>query len=248
MRFVFTPDWFLGNDVLIEGFSFMVLLIFSILAIRNYLLSKNRKFLHLGTGFGLIGLAQLATVLTKLVLYYDFGPSQQIGAAIIASQVFNSVDIFYNLGFFFHKFLTLAGLYVIYRLPRTKKSAWDIVVGIYFIMVSVVMMGNFYYLFHLTALVILIMIGRNYYKLYQKNKFKNTIILWFAFCVLALSQLIYILSPLETMYVLANILELITYIVLLILVALILYYGKKKKPNGHNLRHVKNNSRKKKRN
>jgi len=248
MRFVFTPDWFLGNDVLIEGFSFLVLLIFSILAIRNYMLSKNKKFLYLGTGFGLIGLAQLATVFTKLVLYYDIGPSQQIGAAIIATQVFSNVDIFYNLGFFFHKFLTLAGLYIIYRLPRHKKSTWEIVIGIYFLIVSTLLGSSIYYLFHLTAFVLLVMIGRNYYKLYLKNRFKNTIILWFAFCVLALSQLIYILSPLEAMYVLANILELITYIVLLILVALILYYGKKKKPNGHSIRHVKNNSRKKKRN
>ncbi len=248
MRFVFTPDWFLGNDVLIEVFSFIVLLIFAILAIRSYILGKNRKFLYLGAGFGLIGLAQLATVLTKLVLYYDIGPSQQIGAAIIASQALNNVDIFYNLGFFFHKFFTLAGLYVIYRLPRANKSLWDIIIGIYFLIVSTLGGSSIYYLFYLTSFVLLVMIGRNYYKLYEKNKHRNTIILWFAFCVLALSQLIYILSPLESMYVLANMLELITYIVLLILVALILYYGKKKKPNGHNLRHVKNNSRKKKRN
>jgi len=44
MRFVFTPDWFLGKDVLIEGFSFIVLLIFAILAIRYFKLNKIEIF------------------------------------------------------------------------------------------------------------------------------------------------------------------------------------------------------------
>jgi hypothetical protein len=248
MRFVFTPTWFIGKDVLIEAFSFIVLFIFSILAIRSYKLNKNRKFLYLGTGFALIGLAQFANVLTKLVLYYDVGPSQQIGAAIVAAHVLSSVDIFYYVGFFLHKFLTLSGLYIICRLPREHRSIWDSILIIYFIVISALGSQEIFYLFHITALVILLFIGYNYYKLYMRNQFKNTLILLFAFLFLGLSQLIYILSPVETMYVLANILELITYIVLLILVVIILYYGKKTKPNGHHIRHVSDNSRKKKRN
>ena len=71
VKIVFTPDWFLGKDVLIDFFSFLVLFTFFILAVKTYKLNKNRRFLYLGWGFGLIGLAQLAAVITKLVLYYD---------------------------------------------------------------------------------------------------------------------------------------------------------------------------------
>ena len=248
MRFVFTPDWFLGKDVLIEAFSFIVLLIFSILAIRSYKLNKNRKFLYLGTGFALVGLAQFAAVMTKLVLYYDFGPSQQIGAAIVAAHMLSSVDIFYYVGFFFHKFLTLGGLYIICRLPRNKTSMWDSVLVLYFIIISALGSQQIFYLFHITTLIILLFIIKNYYNLYDRNRLNNTLILLFGFIILAFSQLIYILSPFEAMYVLANILELATYIVLLILVVNILHYGKKKKQNGHNIRHASNNSGKKKRN
>ena len=110
VKIVLTPDWFLGADVFIEFFSFIVLLIFSILSVRTYKLNKNRSFLYLGWGFGLIALAQLAALITKLVLYYDIGPTQAIGQAIITSQLLSSVDIFYYAGFFFQRFLTLAGL------------------------------------------------------------------------------------------------------------------------------------------
>ena len=110
VKIVPTPDWFIGKDVVIEVFSLVVLAIFVFLAYRYYRMNKNRNILYLGSGFGLIALAQLATILTKLVLYYDIGPSQEIGQAIITSQIANSVDFFYYAGFFFHRFLTLSGL------------------------------------------------------------------------------------------------------------------------------------------
>lgn len=244
MKFVPTPDWFLGKDVIIEAFSFIVLFIFSFLAIRNYKLNKNKSFLYLGAGFALIALAQLAAVMTKLVLYYDIGPSQIIGAAIITSQLVSSVDIFYSAGFFFQRFLTLLGLYIIYRLPRHKKSVGDYVLIVYFILISALLSKGVFYLFHLTALVLLLLIFDNYHALYKKNKFVNTKILLIAFGILALSQLIFILSNIEIMFVLGNVTELISYTILLILIVRILKYGKKKKSNGYNIRHAGDNPRK----
>ena len=245
MKLVFTPDWFLGKDVLIEAFSFVILFIFSFLSIKNYKINKqNRKFLYLGVGFGLVALAQLAAVITKIVLYYDFSFTQEIGNAIITSQIVNSVDIFYYAGFFFHRLFTLLGLYIIYRLPRKKKSSGDLALGLYFIIISAIISKQVYYLFHLTALVILALIISNYYKLYRKNKFVNTQILILAFGLLALSQLIFILSTLGSFFVLANIVELISYITLLILIIRILQHGTKKKPYGNNIRYAGNNSKK----
>lgn len=243
VKIVLTPDWFLGKDVLIEFFSFIVLFIFSILAIRSYKLNKNRNFLYLGWGFGLIALAQLAAVITKLVLYYDIGPSATIGNALITSNLLNSVDIFYYAGFFFQRFLTLCGLYIIYRLPRVKKSVGDYVLVLYFILISSVLSTEFYYLFHLTALFLLVLIVNNYYGIYKKNKFVNTKILIVAFAMLALSQLIFVLSKVDALFVLASIIELVSFVGLLFLVIKILKYGKKKKSDGYHIRHVGNNTR-----
>lgn len=248
MKIVFTPDWFLGKDVLIDGFSFIVLLIFSVLAIRYFRMNKkNRKFLYLGVGFGLIALAQIATILTKIVLYYDFSFTQEIGQAVITSQIVKSVDIFYYVGFFFHKLLTLLGLYVIYRLPRKRKSYGDYFLVIYFIIISALVSKQFFYVFHLTALFFLIFIAGNYYETYRKNKSANTLILISAFGILALSQLIFALSKIGTFFVAANIVELVSYIILLILIVRILQHGKKKKPHGHNIRYTGNNPGKRRR-
>lgn len=244
MKIVLTPDWFLGFDVLIELFSFIVLVIFSTLSLRNYKLNKNKKnFLYIGIGFGLIALAQLATILTKTVLYYDFSLIQQVGNAIITNQVVSSVDIFYYIGFFFYKFLTLMGLYIIYRLHYKRSSIGDSALFVYFILLSALLSVEIYYLFHLTALFILLMIARNYYLIYKDNHFSNTKILMTGFGILAVSQFLFIFSN-ETLQATANVVELISYTLLLFLAIKIRKDGKKKKSDGNNIRHAGSNSAK----
>ena len=202
--------------------------------------------MYLGIGFSLIALAQMASILTKLVLYYDIGPAQVIGQAIITGQLLSSVNIFYYIGFFFHKFLILIGLFIIYKLPQKKMYMGDYVLVLYFIVLSAILgaYGEFFYFFHLTAFVLLILIVNHYYKIYKENKFANTKILITAFGILALAQLIYILSKIEILFVMANTLELISYVILLFLIIRILKYGEKKKSYGHHIRHVVNHPRK----
>lgn len=218
MKIVFTPEWFLGSDVLIEIFSFLVLIAFFILAYRNYKLSKNRSTKYLGLGFLAIALAELATVFTKVILYYDTTLTQNIGQMVVTSRVVQSVDIFYYVGFFFHKLLTLGGLYAIYRIPLKRKLERDSLLAICFIIISALFSSAFYYLFHLTAFILLLLIINNYWQIYIKNKSENTKILIAAFSLLALSQLIFILSKLNVCYVTAQILQLVSYLILLFLI------------------------------
>lgn len=246
MRFVLTPDWFIGNDVLIEVFSFIILLAFCFLAYKSYKLNrKNRSLFYLSSGFGLVALAQLAGILTRLVLYYNIGPSQAIGQAIITNHILSSVSIFYYAGFFFQRFFMLLGLYMIYRLPRENKSVGDYLLVAYFILMSAILGNEFYYLFNIAALFILVMISENYYRIYMKNKFVNTKILLFAFGILALSQLVFIFSKVPVVFVAASLIELIGYAILLILIVRILKYGKKTKPHGDNLGYAGDDSIKK---
>jgi len=248
MKIVFTPEWFLGGDVLIEIFSFIILFLFFYFSVKSYKLSKNKNSLYLGLGFLLIAIAELATILTKVVLYYDTTFTQQVGQMIVTYQVVSSIDIFYYIGFFFHKLFTLLGFYVIYRLPLKKKSFGDFFLALCFLIIAALFSQTFYYLFHLTALILLILITGNYYEIYKKNKAKNTKMLIMAFSILALSQIMFVLSKLGMLYVMAQIIQLVSYIILLILIVNILKYGKEKKSNRHNIRYAGSYRRKRRKN
>ncbi len=213
MKLVFTPEWFLSADVLIEVFSFLVLGIFCFLSCRYYKISRKKNFLYLGFGFLLIAVAQLAVILTKIILYYDTTFIQQVGQFIVTSHVVNSIDIFYYIGFFFQKFLTLAGFYIIYRLP--KRNFGDVLLAIYFLIISAVFSVKAEYVYHITVLVLLVLIIRNYYQVYLKNKSVNTKILIAAFVILALGHIVGLLSKMQVFYAVSNVIELISYVILL---------------------------------
>ena len=233
MRFVFTPDWFLGQDVLINLFSFLILGLFFFFSIKNYRVSKNKRLLYLGIGFLLIALAEFSVVLTKFAIFYDTSVTQGIGNLIITYDVVKSLDIFYYLSFFFNRLFTLLGFYIIYRLPL-KRISGDFVLVVYSIFVISLLSHNVYYLYHFTALIFLALVTRNYLKIYQENKLPNTGIFVVALSLLGLSQIMFILSNIGYIYVGAQIIQLISYITLLILIMRISKNGTKKQAK-HNL-------------
>jgi len=215
MKIVFTPDWFLGKDVMFDLVSFFILLAFFFLCTQSYRLNEKKNSLFLGLGFALIALAQLSSILTRSVLYFDTTFTQNIGQAIITYNVVKSVDIFYHLGFFFHKLLMLLGLFVIYKLPLKKKMRKDFVLLVYLLFISVLLPADLYFLFHLTTLILIVFIIRNYSVVYQRNKNKSTRFLIAGFYGLALSQVIFMFSNLGPLYVAADVIELVSYFLFL---------------------------------
>lgn len=244
MKMVFTPDWFLNSDVFIEIISFLVLFLFFLFTVKCYKINRKKSIIYLGIGFLLIAIGELSTILTKFILYYDLEITKEIGRAVISSQIVKTVDIFYYTGFFFNKFLTLLGLYIIYKIPSSKKLSVEFLLIVYLLFITAFLSHTFEQIYNLTALVLLIFIIRNYYKTYLKSKLTNTKILITAFVLMLISQAIFIFSKLSYTYIIAQNLQLVSYITLLILIIKILENGKEKKQDRHPSRHAKNYSRK----
>lgn len=230
MHLVFAPSWFFSTDILIEIISFFILFLFFVFSYKNYKLSGNKKALYLGIAFLLIALGEILSVLAKFALYYDFSFTYNIGKVIVTYTLAHSTQTIYKISFFFHRLLVLAGLFIIYRIPLKREvNLSDALLAVYFIVLSSLFGVEIYYLFHITVLVFLILIISNYYKIYAKNKSANTRLLINAFGVLALGHIVFILSSIKLVYVFAQILQLVSYLMLLFLILRILKHGKKKK-------------------
>jgi hypothetical protein len=238
MEIILPPQGFFNVDILIEGISFITVLFFSFLCIKNYKLNKDKKFLYLGGGFGLITLAQLIITVIKIVLFSDASFIGMNGEIMIPHNMLNFITLFYNTGIFAYRGLILLGLYVVYKIPK-KLFEKDSLLAIYLITIVTILSEDIIHLFHITALIILLLIISKYYEIHSKNKSKGTVILIAAFSGLALSNAIFIFARLMTpIYVAASLVELASYITLLTLIIRILKYGKnngKKKQNGYNL-------------
>jgi hypothetical protein len=238
MKVIFPPQWFLNIDILIEAVSFFIILIFSILCIKNYRLNKDKKFLYLGGGFGLITLSQLIVTITKAVVFYNASFVGTGGEIIIPYNLFDFVSVFSYVGFFAYRFLMLLGLYVIYKLPK-RVFEKDFLLVLYLIIIVTIFSREITHLFYITTFIILLLITKKYFDIYHKNKSKGTLILTVAFTGLASANAIFIFAKLMSpIYITASIMGLVSYIILLILIIRILEYGKndkKKKQDGYNI-------------
>jgi hypothetical protein len=241
--FLTVPNWFLTPDFLISVFSFLVLFIFLVLCIRNYKIDRNKAMLYLGIGFAFIALAQLTILTRKFGLYYNTFFTTYVGTSLVRYDVLTPSDLLYRVGIFFYKALTLVGLYIISRLPSKKKSIKDAFMIIYFIILAVLTSDVVNYLFRITAMALFALLSYNYYTLYRKNKFSNTLILSIAFGILSICQILFMMSQIDIVNIAADCLQLASYIILLVLVIRILKHGTKKEPDGYNLRHAEHHPR-----
>jgi hypothetical protein len=239
MEVVIPPIGFLNIDLFIECISFLTVLLFSILCIKNYKLNKDKKLLYLGGGFGLITLAELIITVSKAVLYSSASFVGMGGEIAIPYNLFDFVSVFSTIGFFAFRVLFLFGLYVLYKSPKSIFEK-DSLLMVYFAIVVTIFSKEVPHLFHITAFIMLLLIVLKYYDVYKKNKSKGTLILVLAFSGMALSNAIFIFARLmSVIYVTASLIALASYITLLLLIVRILEYGKnndkKKKPNGYNI-------------
>src|SRR3989338_10058620 len=70
LEVVYNPQWFYGKDIVIDLISVCVLLVISIFSVRyDFVMRKNRNYLHLASSFFIISLAFLAKILTYFVIY-----------------------------------------------------------------------------------------------------------------------------------------------------------------------------------
>lgn len=222
MEFVSIPQWFKLHDVGIDLFSFLILLVFFILCTSYYRMAKKKSFLYLGIGFLLIAVGQLAYVITKIPIYYNTSLTTTIGNMIVTYHIVNSIASVYFIGFFAYKLLTLVGFYIIYRLLAKEKFSGEFVLALFFIVISVIMSATAEYLFHITIIILLILIIARYYQLYKENRSANTGILMCAFMLLFISHIILAITGATVPVITANIIELLSYVILLLLIIRIL--------------------------
>lgn len=227
---VFTPKWFYGKDILIDIFSIVVLLLISFFMYRYYRLNKEKKYFYLGTSFVLIALSFVFKIVMNFTIYFPVTVKQNIGFLVFTYDVLKSSDVLFFYGYLLYRIFMLIGLFAffgIYKKP-SKSSTFLI---LYLLVISTWFSQNTYFIFHLTAFLILFMITYRLYENCKKTKHHTAVMLTLSFAIITLSQVLFIYIKLNPMlYVIAEIVQLIGYIVLLVTFIKVLSNVKKKKP------------------
>ena len=231
VAFIYPPQWFYGKDLLIDLVSILTLSLVAFFSFRYYLINKNnRNYLYLTVSFLLIALAFACKILTYFTIYYHIIETKHIGALTLTYQTIKSSDILFFLGYLLYRFLTLIGLYALYLIYQKDHSKSTIFLIVYLLLISAYFSNNAYYLFNITSLMLLILISRAFFKNYTLRGSQPSRLIFYSFSIISISQVIFIFIKINSLlYVFAEIVQLIGYILLLFAFIQVLRNAKKKK-------------------
>ena len=230
LNILYSPKWFYGKDIIFDIVSIIVLVLIGYFSFQYHQFDKKRKGHWLFTvSFFLLAVSFIFKILTNFTLYSLATHTQRVGFLILTYNFVHYSDLLFLIGTLVSRLFMLLGLYGLYSLYYQKQLKSTIFFIIYFILINTYFSDSAYYLFHLTALLFLFFIVGKYYLNYKKTHDKPARLLACSFCTIALSQIVFMFVGLYSLlYVLAESIQLIGYILLLISFVLVLRYGTKK--------------------
>lgn len=228
-------QWFRGFDLLIDIFSIIAVLLIALASYKYYRINRDQKYGHLALSFFVIASSFLLKALSYSLMYY-YKIIQLDEITLVVKVVETPIQgirpsfILFTMTLFLYRFLHLIGLYMLYYVYKRKYQRPDILIAVASIFLITYFSHQSWFAFHTLAFVLLGILVSHYYKLYMKNKRKNTKVLVMSFSIIALSQAIFVFSQIDSiLYVYAEIVQLIGYLLLLTTFIMIIYNGKKKK-------------------
>ncbi len=230
INLIFSPQWFYGKDIVIDCVSMLVLLFISYFAWQFYKLNKGRKgHILLAVSFLLMAIAFLFKMLTNFTLYFIESEKKTVGSLILTFQEVHYSDSLFLYGTIAYRLLTILGLYLLYSIYYKKQEKSAVFLFIYLFFISVYFTWSAYYIFHLTALLLLCFIVARLYYNCRMNRDLPARWLLISFVTIGLSELFFIFERLAPiLYVVAEGIQLVGYVSLLIAFLMVLSYGKKK--------------------
>jgi len=227
--YVFSPKWFYGFDSVIEFIAIIVSVLLVYYSYKCFKLTKENKYLYFSTAFLSITFAFIAKIIGTLAIYKPAITRSALGSTI--HQTFTSLTPYYinALAFMVYIFFTLLGFLILFLIISrlTWRNQRVIVLLLYFVFLATWISVIHYQLFYLTSFVLLLLITYSYYNNYIEIKSAKARFVTIAFGILLVSQAFFIFVIYSrTIYVLAELIQLLGFVYLLIPFVLIF----KKKP------------------
>ena len=137
----------------------------------------------------------------------------------------------FSMGVSFYHLVHLTGLYMLYCIYQERLIRSDALIVLAAFFIITYFSHNSYFAFHVMALVVLALITNIYFETYQRNRKNTTLYLMTGFSIIAISQAFFVFKTMASfVYVLAQLIQLVGYIFLLVtIVRVLIPHGKEEK-------------------
>jgi hypothetical protein len=232
---VFSPQWFNGIDILFESLAVIVTLLIGLTAWRYFRFSGFDRYRYMALSFWALSVSFLAKIATNFVMYYKETVKSSIGPALIKYNLVQKSNFFFQAGYDIHRFLMLLsflGIYWLVSKSHDQEHKWIMIMMLFII---TLFSFNTYFVFHITAALLLFFITLRYRVQSKKKHLNHAYLNFSAFIILLISQIIFAFVLLNSvLYVIAEVMQLLGFIIFLInIITLVFGHGKASHTDRH---------------
>ena len=232
--YVFSPKWFYGFDSFIELIAIIVCILLVYYSYKCFKLTKENKYLYFSTAFLSLTLSFIAKIAGTFAIYRPTIRKTALGSSI--QRTFESLTTSHinSIATTAHIFLMLLGFVILFLIISrlTWKNQRVVALLAYFLLLATWISFIHIQMLYLTSFVLLLLIAYSYYMNYKEIKSRKAGFVVVAFGILMVSQAFFVFAVYSgIIYVLAELLQLLGFVYLLIPFMLIF----KKKPKKQSL-------------
>ena len=194
----------------------IVSLIISYQSRKIYKLIQEKRYNFFAWAFLSVAISFVFKIISNLTIVHRFYIQNVNFVAVIARE-FQEMQIIQFFSFILYKVLFITGLLTLFFITTKTEDKEKIFLYIYFGIIAIFLSIYVNFIFHLTVAIILLFLTEYFYHNYKKFKTRNSYLVFLAFLVITISQILFIFSDLNPfIYLLDEILLLSGFIIFLI--------------------------------
>ncbi|MEM4336578.1 MAG: hypothetical protein QXG86_01070 [Candidatus Woesearchaeota archaeon] len=185
-------------------FSFIVSALICSFSYKAYKITKEKKFRNFLFAFGFITLSFVTQTITNIFVYINLKSGLDI-------------SYFVNKGFIIYAFLTIVGFFILAVMSLKIKDIKMISLLASIIFIFIIYSKAFIVAFRVVTLLLLTFITFTFYKNYYEKKTGNSMLVFFSFLLMTISQFFYIGGRFnEIIFIIGNAFLFIGYVLLFV--------------------------------
>ena len=229
LKFVFSPRWFYGIDIISAVIALLITLLIGIFSYKIFKFSKDRKYKYLSLSFITLATAFCFKILTNLNVFYEVTKQTKFGSLVLTYTALESSDLFITLGFIGYRVLFLSGFMGLFWLLYKHRDKKLFIIMFWLILVATWMSLSNYFFFHATAILFIALLFWYYFRACLTSRKKKTLgCVKNSYLLLMVSQISFIFVFVNSnFYVIAETLQALGFLLLLYTLVRVLKHTKK---------------------
>lgn len=217
------PNWFFGYDICLEIIFGIIAFFVAFYSLKIYRDSKEREFGLFGASFILISLSYFIWAIVNIFLVQELNEATKV---LILDEI-NLVNI---IGIYFHILFFMAGLitlfYMTCKVEDPKLYSSLLLISFLTILFSF----NKVVAVYSVSSIILFYICAYYLQTFRKNRFSSTLSIFASFALLLFANILMMFTnDFYINYVATHVIELASFLIILVTLIRVLKHGKKAK-------------------